>query len=97
SPRTGRAPSPVVVPTLPRLLLVAAAAEADLLLDRVHPAFDRPLALRLGGLLLAFLEQVGDALRLVRRAQVEAVDGLGEAQVGIHARDHDPEVDGQEL
>src|SRR5205814_2760758 len=81
SSRRGRAASPAVVPapagsaalTL-LILVVPAAAEADLLLDRVHSALDRALALLLGPLLLALLEEIGDALGVVDGAKVEPVD-----------------------
>ena len=78
------------------VVVVAATAEADLLLDRVHAAFDR--ALRLASrrrFPRRLLEEVRDALRVVDRLQVEAIDGFREAEVGVDARDDDPEVDGQ--
>jgi hypothetical protein len=33
----------------------------------------------------------------MRRLEVDASDGFGEAQVGVHARHHDPCIDGHDL
>src|SRR6185437_9381201 len=78
------------------VVVIVATSEPDLLPDRVHAALDRALGLRLGQLFGPALEEVGDALRVVGCAQIEPVHGLGEAQVGVDARDDDAQVDGQE-
>jgi hypothetical protein len=41
-------------------------------------------------------QQIGKALR-APLGQVQPVHSFGEPQVGVHARDHDPGVDGEQL
>src|SRR5205823_10116646 len=76
-----------LVPTGALPLLVAVAGE------RLLRALDHALALSVPAAALAELLEPG---RLGLR-QVEPVDGFGEAEVGVDARDHDPRVDRDQL
>src|ERR671911_639727 len=70
------------------------------LLELVDTGVDGALGLALGDPFGArrgdVLHDLGQARRFLR-AQVEAGYGLGEAQVGVEARNHDPNVDPQHL
>src|SRR5437588_605868 len=77
-------PALVLLGGLPLLLVVPR--------ERVLDAFDH--ALRLAVAVVA--AELGQPGRL-RLCQVEPVDGLGEAQVGVDARDDDAGVDGDQL
>ena len=67
-----------------------------LLLDPLHAALDGTLAHRLAHFLSLF-PKTTDAPRLVGCAQVEPVEGLGEPEVGIDARNHHAEIYGHKL
>src|SRR4051794_38474471 len=68
----------------------AAVGPADLLLDALN------CALRLVLRLPATLAQLVDA-GLLGLSEVEAVDRLGEAEVRVDTRDHDPPIDRDQL
>jgi hypothetical protein len=65
----------------------------DCFFDPLGEALD----LGFGGAFGDRLQQFGQSLRGAVMDDVEPVDGLGEAQVGVDAGDHDARVDGQDL
>src|SRR5690606_7046343 len=88
-PRPGRLPGSG--PLLLVLVIVVVAAEDGLLGPGEHA-----LGLAGGAALGHVLGELPEVLAALA-VEVEAVGGLGEAQVGVHARDDDPCVDGEDL
>src|SRR5690606_14527059 len=79
------------------LVLIGAGEGVEHVLRAVLDPFERALGLVLRTALGDLLHHPGQAGDLVVRLQIEPVDRLGEAQVGVHAGDDDAGVDGQQL
>src|SRR5690606_23967598 len=60
-------------------------------------AFEGAAGLLLGARLLHAPDELRQALRGAVVGDVQAVDGFGEAEVGVDAGDDDPHVDGEDL
>jgi hypothetical protein len=85
---------PVLVLVVPVLVAVVAARKR--LSRLLGDAFQRPPGFGLRAARGDLSQQIGKALR-TSLGQVEPVHRFGEPQVGVHARDHDAGVDGEQL
>jgi hypothetical protein len=83
----------VPVVAIPVLVVVAAGKRLARLLGY---ALQRPPGLGPRTARGDLAQQVGEPLRAVL-GKVQPVHRLGEPQVGVHARDHDPGINGQQL
>jgi hypothetical protein len=83
-----------VVLAVPVLVIVVVAGKRFSRLLRY--ALQRPLGLGPRAARGDLAQKIGEALR-APLGQIEPVHRFGEPQVGVHARDHDPGVDGEQL
>src|SRR6185503_7239351 len=87
------APGPPGTGAVLLVVIVIVVTEAE----RILRARERALRLGAGTTLGHPLDQLGEALRVVARLEVEPPDGLRETEVGVDARDHDACIDREDL